>query len=89
MNLNGLNGCSVKINYTILCIHNHQVLIESDQLRKGVDSAGPLSELEHWKKMSLKFNSIINHIKGQECKAVVMVLYISHSKIIKVRMLQC
>uniref|UniRef100_UPI0037E892BB dynein axonemal heavy chain 8-like n=1 Tax=Semicossyphus pulcher TaxID=241346 RepID=UPI0037E892BB len=60
-----------------------QVLTESDQLRKGVDSSGPLSELEHWKKMSLKFNSIINHIKGPECKAVVMVLHISHSNIIK------
>ncbi|XP_045906997.1 dynein axonemal heavy chain 8-like isoform X1 [Micropterus dolomieu] len=60
-----------------------QVLIESDQLRKGVDSAGPLSELEHWKKMSLRFNSIITHIKGPECKAVVMVLHISNSKIMK------
>ncbi|KAM7400305.1 hypothetical protein PAMA_004821 [Pampus argenteus] len=60
-----------------------QVLIESDQLRKGVDTAGPLSELEHWKRMSLRFNSIISHIKGQQCKAVVMVLHISHSKIMK------
>ncbi|KAI4809667.1 hypothetical protein KUCAC02_018534 [Chaenocephalus aceratus] len=60
-----------------------KVLIETDQLRKGVDSAGPLSELEHWKKMSLRFNSIINHIKGPECKAVVMVLHISHSKTMK------
>ncbi|XP_070701078.1 dynein axonemal heavy chain 8-like [Pempheris klunzingeri] len=60
-----------------------QVVIESDQLRKGVGSAGPLSELEHWKKMSLKFNSIISHIKGPECKAVVMVLHISHSKVVK------
>ncbi|XP_041805872.1 dynein heavy chain 8, axonemal-like [Chelmon rostratus] len=60
-----------------------QVLIESDQLRKEVESAGPLSELEHWKKMSLRFNSIISHIKGPECKAVVMVLHISHSKIMK------
>ncbi|KAM8851323.1 dynein axonemal heavy chain 8-like isoform 4-T8 [Spinachia spinachia] len=60
-----------------------QVLIESDQLRKGVDSAGPLSELEHWKNMSSRFNSIITHIKGPECKAVVMVLHISHSKMMK------
>ncbi|KAI3374766.1 hypothetical protein L3Q82_021323, partial [Scortum barcoo] len=65
------------------CKQIEQVLIESDQLRKGVDSAGPLSELEHWKRMSLRFNSIINHIKGPECKAVVMVLHISHSKIMK------
>lgn len=63
---------------------DRQVLIESDQLRKGVESAGPLSELEHWKRMSLRFNSIISHIKGPECKAVVMVLHISNSKIIKV-----
>ncbi|KAM8728478.1 dynein axonemal heavy chain 8-like [Acanthopagrus schlegelii] len=60
-----------------------QVLIVNDQLRKEIDSAGPLSELEHWKKMSLRFNSIINHIKGPECKAVVMVLHISQSKILK------
>ncbi|XP_034008681.1 dynein heavy chain 8, axonemal-like [Trematomus bernacchii] len=60
-----------------------KVLIETDQLRKGVDSAGPLSELEYWKKMSLRFNSIINHIKGPECKAVMMVLHISHSKTMK------
>ncbi|XP_056290683.1 dynein axonemal heavy chain 8-like [Pseudoliparis swirei] len=60
-----------------------QVLIESDQLRKEVDSAGPLSEFEHWQKMYLRFNSIITHIKGSECKAVVMVLHISHSKIVK------
>uniref|UniRef100_A0A8C4E9U5 AAA+ ATPase domain-containing protein n=1 Tax=Dicentrarchus labrax TaxID=13489 RepID=A0A8C4E9U5_DICLA len=74
---------SVKVLVTFFCIHNLQVLIESDQLRKGDDSAGPLSELEHWKKMSSRFNSIINHIKGPECKAVVMVLHISHSKIMK------
>ncbi|XP_068458453.1 dynein axonemal heavy chain 8-like [Clinocottus analis] len=60
-----------------------KVLIESDQLRKEDDSAGPLSELEHWKKMSLRFNSIINHIKNPECKAVVMVLHISRSKNMK------
>ncbi|XP_075954128.1 dynein axonemal heavy chain 8-like [Anarhichas minor] len=60
-----------------------KVLIESDLLRKEVDSAGPLSELEHWKNMSLRFNSIIDHIKGPEFKAVVMVLHISRSKIMK------
>ncbi|XP_037644332.1 dynein heavy chain 8, axonemal-like isoform X1 [Sebastes umbrosus] len=60
-----------------------QVLIESDQLRKEDDSAGPLCELQHWEEMSSMFNSIINHIKGPECKAVVMVLHISRSKIMK------
>ncbi|XP_067331791.1 dynein axonemal heavy chain 8-like [Channa argus] len=60
-----------------------QVLLESDQLRKEVNSPGPLSEVEHWKRMSFRFNSIISHIKGPECKAVVMVLHISHSAVIK------
>uniref|UniRef100_A0A7N8X5T9 Dynein heavy chain tail domain-containing protein n=1 Tax=Mastacembelus armatus TaxID=205130 RepID=A0A7N8X5T9_9TELE len=60
-----------------------KVLLESEQLRKEVDSAGPLSELEHWKRMSLRFSSIISHIQGPECKAVVMMLQISRSKIMK------
>uniref|UniRef100_A0A8C3AGP9 Dynein heavy chain tail domain-containing protein n=1 Tax=Cyclopterus lumpus TaxID=8103 RepID=A0A8C3AGP9_CYCLU len=59
-----------------------EVLKENDSIRKEVDSAGLLSELEHWEKMSLQFNSIINHIKGPECKAVVMVLHIRRSKMI-------
>ncbi|KAG8014343.1 Dynein heavy chain 8 [Nibea albiflora] len=60
-----------------------KILLESDQLRKGVDTGGPLTELDHWKKMSIRFNSIISHIKSPECKAVVMVLHISKSKIMK------
>uniref|UniRef100_A0A665W6M9 Dynein heavy chain tail domain-containing protein n=1 Tax=Echeneis naucrates TaxID=173247 RepID=A0A665W6M9_ECHNA len=60
------------------------VLIESNQLRKVDDSAGPLSELQHWQRMSWRFNSIVKHIKGQACKSVVMVLHISGSKVMKV-----
>ncbi|XP_027145030.1 dynein heavy chain 8, axonemal isoform X2 [Larimichthys crocea] len=60
-----------------------QILLESDQLRKGVDTGGPLTELDHWKKMSIRFNSIISHIKSPECKAVLMVLHISKSKMMK------
>ncbi|XP_039872861.1 dynein heavy chain 8, axonemal-like isoform X1 [Simochromis diagramma] len=65
------------------CKEIEQVLIESDQLRKGADSEGPLSDLEHWKGMSIRFNSIITHIKSQKCKTVVMVLHISRSKTVK------
>ncbi|XP_046878072.1 dynein axonemal heavy chain 8-like [Hypomesus transpacificus] len=60
-----------------------QVLTESDQMRKEADASGPLTELEHWKRMSAKFNSIIEHIKGPECKAVVNVLNINRSKMLK------
>ncbi|XP_035999780.1 dynein heavy chain 8, axonemal [Fundulus heteroclitus] len=65
------------------CKEIEQVLTEDDQLRK-IDHEGPLSELEHWKKKHLQFNSIVNHTKSEECKAVVMVLYIRRSKMIKV-----
>uniref|UniRef100_F7EDE6 Dynein axonemal heavy chain 8 n=1 Tax=Monodelphis domestica TaxID=13616 RepID=F7EDE6_MONDO len=60
-----------------------QVLIESEQMRKEADDSGPLTELEHWKRMSAKFNFIIEQIKGPNCKAVINVLNIAHSKILK------
>ncbi|XP_069055280.1 dynein axonemal heavy chain 8 isoform X2 [Lepisosteus oculatus] len=61
-----------------------QVLTESDQMRKEADASGPLTELEHWKRMSAKFNSIIEHIKGPQCKTVVNILNMSRSKGLKV-----
>ncbi|XP_048203785.1 dynein axonemal heavy chain 8 isoform X1 [Perognathus longimembris pacificus] len=60
-----------------------QVLIESEQMRKEADDSGPLTELEHWKRMSAKFNFIIEQIKGPSCKAVINVLNVAHSKLLK------
>ncbi|XP_031820772.1 dynein heavy chain 8, axonemal isoform X3 [Sarcophilus harrisii] len=60
-----------------------QVLIESEQMRKEADDSGPLTELEHWKRMSAKFNFIIEQIKGPDCKAVINVLNVARSKILK------
>ncbi|XP_004624242.1 dynein heavy chain 8, axonemal [Octodon degus] len=60
-----------------------QVLIESEQMRKEADDSGPLTELEHWKRMSAKFNYIIEQIKGPSCKAVINVLNVVHSKLLK------
>ncbi|MBZ3870329.1 Dynein heavy chain 8, axonemal [Sciurus carolinensis] len=60
-----------------------QVLIESEQMRKEADDSGPLTELEHWKRMSAKFNYIIEQIKGSSCKAVINVLTVAHSKLLK------
>ncbi|XP_009878765.1 PREDICTED: dynein heavy chain 8, axonemal [Charadrius vociferus] len=60
-----------------------QVLIESKQMRKEADDSGPLTELEHWKCMSAKFNFIIEQIKGPNCKAVINVLNVGHSKLLK------
>ncbi|XP_074720939.1 dynein axonemal heavy chain 8 [Strix uralensis] len=60
-----------------------QVLIESKQVRKEADDSGPLTELEHWKCMSAKFNFIIEQIKGPNCKAVINVLNVGHSKLLR------
>ncbi|KAB0354756.1 hypothetical protein FD755_022215 [Muntiacus reevesi] len=60
-----------------------QVLIESEQMRKEADDSGPLTELEHWKRMSAKFNYIIEQIKGPSCKAVINVLNVARSKLLK------
>lgn len=54
-------------------------------MRKKADDSGPLTELEHWKRMSAKFNYIIEQIKGPTCKAVINVLNVAHSKLLKVK----
>ncbi|XP_078399005.1 dynein axonemal heavy chain 8-like [Cetorhinus maximus] len=68
----------------LLTWHNQleQVLAQSNQVRKEAEDSGPLTELEHWKCMSAKFNSIIEQLKGQHCKGVINVLNTSHSKML-------
>ncbi|XP_067841426.1 dynein axonemal heavy chain 8-like [Heptranchias perlo] len=75
----------LKLENLLLMWHNQleQVLEQSHQVRKEAENSGPLTELEHWKCMSAKFNSIIEQLKGQHCKAVINVLNASHSKILK------
>nr|XP_006825999.1 PREDICTED: dynein heavy chain 5, axonemal [Saccoglossus kowalevskii] len=60
-----------------------QVLAESEQMRKEADDIGPAAELDHWKKRTAKFNSLLEQIKSPRCKAVVGVLHAAKSKILK------
>lgn len=53
-------------------------------MRKEADDVGPKAELDHWKKRMAKFNSLLDQIKGPECKAVVGVLHAAKSKLLKV-----
>ena len=64
--------------------HFPKVLAESEQMRKEADDVGPKAELEHWKKRMAKFNSLVDQIKGTDCKAVVGVLHAAKSKLLKV-----
>ena len=53
-------------------------------MRKEADNVGPRVELEYWKKRMAQFNSLLAHAKSKECKAVVGVLHIAKSKLLKV-----
>uniref|UniRef100_A0A8C3TQI8 Dynein axonemal heavy chain 8 n=1 Tax=Catharus ustulatus TaxID=91951 RepID=A0A8C3TQI8_CATUS len=59
------------------------VLIESKQLKREAKDSGPLMELDNWKYTSAKLNFIIEQIKGQNCKTVINVLKVAHSKVLK------
>ncbi|XP_072356695.1 dynein axonemal heavy chain 8-like [Scyliorhinus torazame] len=75
----------LQLENLLLTWHNQleQVLARSNQVRKEAEDSGPLTELEHWKCTSAKFNSIIEQLKGNHCKAVINVLNTSHSKMLK------
>lgn len=61
-----------------------QVLAESEQMRREADDTGPMAELEHWKMRMAKFNSLVEQIKGADCKAVIRILLMAKSKTLKV-----
>ncbi|XP_077975281.1 dynein axonemal heavy chain 8-like [Styela clava] len=65
------------------CKQIEQVLAESEQMRKEADDTGPLAELEHWRFLMSKFNSLLEHIKGKQCKAAISILHTSKSKVLK------
>ncbi|XP_046898543.1 dynein axonemal heavy chain 5 isoform X2 [Hypomesus transpacificus] len=60
-----------------------QVLAESNQLRKEADDLGPRAELDHWKKRTSRFNYLLDQLKSPEVKAVLGVLMMAKSKLIK------
>ncbi|NXY42341.1 DYH8 protein, partial [Ceuthmochares aereus] len=68
----------------IWCRQIEQVLVESKQIRKEAHDSGPLTELEHWRCMSAKFNFIIEQLKGPNCKAVISTLRVGRSRLLRI-----
>ncbi|XP_068612434.1 dynein axonemal heavy chain 5 [Brachionichthys hirsutus] len=60
-----------------------QVLAESGQLRKEADDLGPRAELVHWKKRMSRFNYLLDQLKSPDVRAVLGVLLMAKSKVIK------
>ncbi|CAB0008024.1 unnamed protein product, partial [Nesidiocoris tenuis] len=44
----------------------HEVIMESEQLRKENDTSGPQDELEYWKKRDAQFSQIVSQIQAHE-----------------------
>lgn len=63
------------------------MLAESEQLRKEADDLGPRAELDHWKKRMSRFNYLLDQLKSPDVKAVLGVLLMAKSKLIKVNLL--
>uniref|UniRef100_A0A4W5PTB6 Dynein axonemal heavy chain 5 n=1 Tax=Hucho hucho TaxID=62062 RepID=A0A4W5PTB6_9TELE len=55
----------------------------NDQLRKEADDLGPRAELDHWKKRMSRFNYLLDQLKSPDVKAVLGVLMMAKSKLIK------
>ncbi|XP_062835458.1 dynein axonemal heavy chain 5 isoform X2 [Anolis carolinensis] len=60
-----------------------QVIAENSQLRKEADDLGPRAELDHWKKRLSKFNYLLDQLKTPDVKAVLGVLTVAKSKLLK------
>lgn len=45
--------------------------------------AGPLSELDRWKRRQKLLISVTDQLKGKECKSVIAVLITAKSKVLK------
>ncbi|XP_033097914.1 dynein heavy chain 5, axonemal-like [Anneissia japonica] len=53
-------------------------------MRKEADDTGPLAELEHWRLLMARFNSILDQVKSKHCKMVISTLNAAKSKVLKV-----
>ncbi|KFP80051.1 Dynein heavy chain 8, axonemal, partial [Acanthisitta chloris] len=60
-----------------------QVLVESEQIRREADDAGPSAELEHWKTRMSSFNSLLDEIKSSRVKKIISILQAARSKTLK------
>ena len=68
----------------IWCKEIHQILTQSEQMRRESDDVGPRAELEHWKKRMAKFDSLTTSIKTPQCRAIINILVAAKSKVLQV-----
>ena len=76
---------SLEATLVTWCKEIEQVLAMSEQMRKEANDVGPRAELEYWKKRMARFNSLLNCLRSQECRTVIVVLNAAKSKSLNVR----
>ena len=59
--------------------------MSSSELRVDRDHEGPMVELEYWRHLNIKYNSILEEIRGHECRMAIQILNITKSRVLKVK----
>lgn len=62
-----------------------QVLTVRQQIRREREDIGPRSELVYWRRCLAKYTSIIEHLKSPVCQNCIVILVLSKSKLLAVR----
>ncbi|XP_061590629.1 dynein axonemal heavy chain 5-like [Cololabis saira] len=60
------------------------VLVEDKKLRREAGDVGPSTELEHWKRRMVLFNSLVEEVKCPEVKRTMGVLLMAKSRTLRV-----
>ncbi|KAI4504021.1 hypothetical protein M0802_000492 [Mischocyttarus mexicanus] len=60
-----------------------RAIVESQQLRRETEVIGPTGELAYWRRLLVRFSSIIECIKSPHTQAFIYLLIHSNSKLIK------
>ncbi|XP_045541937.1 dynein axonemal heavy chain 5 [Papilio machaon] len=60
-----------------------EILSESEQLRREVDSSGPQDELEYWKKRGAQFSQLVSYLQDNEVQLTLTCLQLANSRSIK------
>ena len=53
-------------------------------MRREADDTGPLAELEHWRGLNAKYNSILEQIRAKDCRMAIQILHIAKSPVLQV-----
>ena len=66
----------------------NQLIIQSDEIRLESDDTGPMAELNHFRIIAFKFNSVLEQLKEPESKLLIQVLNAAGNRKLLVRLIK-